>query len=710
MKRVYLVIMTTLFFVSAVSGEVVSDIREPVDLRGTVNSAGSPEEAVWETTFIPADTLVGTPVGFWVGKLDAAVEVFINGEFIGSHGSFPPHVYYRESKAKYFLIPEELLSFGEENVLALRMFNDSGIFNVNSFELADYRTCERRGNIIEVLNIHIFLVFSNLCLVFGLYFILMFLLRPNVRTNLYYGLANIFLFVYFLEMGLTFELLPFIGFRVTAKSMLPLFFTVLTLFFMEYFKVLDRRALKIGVAVVGVLTSGAFYAFGRTTADIDAVFNIAVLIGALELLYMAWASIAGVIRRNPDAIPVCIGTFIGIGMGMHDILAQLGGRTPLLWLQGIGIQVFILSMFIALALRSVRDQKALEVYSARVETSTKSLERYIERITGVSRAAAAHGQELNRHIDRTVSSVESLVDNSRMITKAADNQFAEVERTRDGVHGLLNSIDVTNEKLKVQSANVEETSATLEEMLANIQVVMEDLGTTRSFSDRLGQKTARGRQAVAESTAAIENIKAVSRRIYEMVEAVNDLAERTSLLSMNAAIEAAKAGSAGSGFAVVAGEIKKLAEGSAEKVSVITEHVDTIMERIEDGIRVNRSTGDVLEEINESTADVVDRVKNAHDSITEQRYSSEKLLKAVQELRQVTEDIGKAAADQAAGSTRIRESLDTLTGSTEQVKSSIVAMTGENTVIGEAMTRISELSEQNARGIGDLEKLLEEKD
>nr|WP_269330094.1 methyl-accepting chemotaxis protein [Kineosporia babensis] len=106
-----------------------------------------------------------------------------------------------------------------------------------------------------------------------------------------------------------------------------------------------------------------------------------------------------------------------------------------------------------------------------------------------------------------------------------------------------------------------------------------------------------GSQALRESVEAISLIQRSSAQISEIVQVMSDIADQTNLLAFNASIEAARAGEHGLGFSVVAGEVRKLAERSAEAAREISKLVRESNERVDQGAQVSRRAGDAFEEI-----------------------------------------------------------------------------------------------------------------
>jgi methyl-accepting chemotaxis protein len=185
---------------------------------------------------------------------------------------------------------------------------------------------------------------------------------------------------------------------------------------------------------------------------------------------------------------------------------------------------------------------------------------------------------------------------------------------------------------------------------------------------------------VGESSAKVQGLGTVSRRITGFIASIRDLADMTNLLSLNAAIEAARAGAHGRGFAVVAEEVRRLAEQSATAAS---------------------EAGELVQDIHRQVGEVVEQMRRGQVNVGGVEELSSAALRALDAIVEATADatgharrIAEAATEQDAAFARLRERIH-----------AVAEIAGKNRVeVDDVATRANEA----ARGLSELERATRE--
>ncbi len=202
---------------------------------------------------------------------------------------------------------------------------------------------------------------------------------------------------------------------------------------------------------------------------------------------------------------------------------------------------------------------------------------------------------------------------------------------------------------------------------------------SQEFIRRMAEEMHRVSEVVDTTAAQVEGLDALSQRICGVVQVIREVADQTNLLALNAAIEAARAGEQGRGFAVVADEVRKLAERtSASTVQITTTIADIqvqtrsvsagmrqVVERVGSGAALSREAGQSVEGIRTGTNEVFVAVGNISELIKAQAASTREIVQRIDTVSSGTADLSASAsrsAESAAGLDSLARTLNELSG------------------------------------------------
>ncbi len=292
---------------------------------------------------------------------------------------------------------------------------------------------------------------------------------------------------------------------------------------------------------------------------------------------------------------------------------------------------------------------------------------YISEITEVLNAMAAGDMRISlKHdymgefaaIKQALLKISgSLNQTLSAIADAAGQVNASAERISQGAQSLSGGVQSQASSLEELSASIEHVSRQAKENADTVRGASGDVG-------RVAEGIGRSNESMQKMLASMSKINHTSGEIGKIIKVIEDIAFQTNLLALNAAVEAARAGSMGSGFAVVAGEVRNLAAKSAEAARQTTQLIEASIHAVAGGTQISEDTARELEDVSMKAGRIraaiagIESASASQAAAVEQiKYGLSQISKVVQANASTSEESAAAAEEMFSQSTLLSEQV-----------------------------------------------------
>ncbi|KPL70893.1 hypothetical protein ADN00_17820 [Ornatilinea apprima] len=345
--------------------------------------------------------------------------------------------------------------------------------------------------------------------------------------------------------------------------------------------------------------------------------------------------------------------------------------------------------------------RAFQEMSENLRERVTQLNRVANDLGDAAKELASASHQAGQATSQIASTIQQVAHGITQQSDSVSTTSFSVEQMTRTIEGVAKGAQDQASAAARASLVTGQLSNAIQQVAGNALAVTENAkNAAKAASDGQSkvEKTVQGmlsiRDSVEQSARTIEEMGTRSNQIGMIVDTIQDLASQTNLLALNAAIEAARAGEHGKGFAVVADEVRKLAESSAAATREISTLIAGIQATVKDAIAtMQQSSQEVAQGVEQATA--------SGQALTD-------ILRAISDVQQQAEQAAAAAEQMNAASSDLVNAVDTVSAVIEENTAATEEMSASSNEVSMAIETIASISEENSAAVEEVSASAEE--
>ncbi|WP_130472219.1 methyl-accepting chemotaxis protein [Candidatus Magnetaquicoccus inordinatus] len=331
-----------------------------------------------------------------------------------------------------------------------------------------------------------------------------------------------------------------------------------------------------------------------------------------------------------------------------------------------------------------------------LDSSAKELNRVADSMTNgadvLSQQAtqvAASSEEMSSTMDTIAAASQEMSINMETVAKSAqqmESNMSTISAAAEEASINLNTVAQASAQSSTSVGHVQnsarQTSHSVAQTASSVQEINSTLAGVRKLCESAAGEASQASDSAKQTSHMMNKLTLSAQEIGKVVVIINSIAEQTTMLALNASIEAAGAGDAGKGFAVVANEVKALAQQTAEATQMIASQIDAIQRNAEDVGQANQDVTAMIRRLSQSNAEIL-------NSVNEQSHSLEAITVSMDSVSKETGEVTRRLEETSTGIGDVARSVNEISAGIEEVTRNV---TEASVGVSDMTRRISETS------------------
>lgn len=626
-----------------------------------------------------------TDLGLILYKNLMSCKIYVNGQLLDTIGRSGKNFFFQPYITRGVIIPRSILQ--DVNTIKFELWNDTGNYKIRLLKITDKDSYDKLMKHYSFNDIQIPRFACILLIFVAIYSFFMFINYQGKRTFLFLALSALSFAGYLLNVTIYDSTISYLFVKASLYSLFPLSVLFLLHFFQKFFDIKIKKQFRIAIDVVGIIFFLGYY-LQRNTVSLDSWHSVMLVYPFFALGFGVFGVIKSSKYKGKRNIATTLGLIVALVFSAYDMYNFMLNITPFILLQGPGFMGLIIGTFYSISQElAVTNTKCVKFAKDLKENQEKQI-KIFSHVKDVSEKVNSAGTNLDSSIESVSSLMTQYFSNAQQIHTNILTQHEQMQQNKENVSKIFSAIEKMSGMVSKHETLVEETVADINGLTDGINKTDELIKQSSETINVLTNVCMEADKDVSESSSLVDDLANYSKNIYAIVKSISDISEQTNVLSINAAIEAARTGEAGKGFSVVASEIRSLASESSKNTDKINDILSTMVSKIsniqnqealvssrlkkvvKENSKTQQEINDVfsvlqfqLEKSNRISSMIKDLVETVHiisEQTLEQRTSSEDLSKSLNVLTEITDSVLAASQEQQDCNNELKANLNTI--------------------------------------------------
>jgi methyl-accepting chemotaxis protein len=351
----------------------------------------------------------------------------------------------------------------------------------------------------------------------------------------------------------------------------------------------------------------------------------------------------------------------------------------------------------------VKRNDEITVITRSINGFIASLRGQVSRLKNTQSSLQSIGENLSSQSEESVTANSRIIGAATTIQGQTEDQAQSLERTNQVLQNAVEGLDGLNVLIAHQSEAIAASSSSVTEMASTINAVTVAVREMKEQFSNLVSVAEDGKQRQADVDRQIQGIQSQSEALIGANLVIAQIAAKTNLLAMNAAIEAAHAGDAGKGFAVVANEIRTLAENARAQSNSIKEELSGIAKSVQDTVGISAKSQEAFRLVSDQISETDTFISRIDTAMDAQRTASAEIQEALDAINAAASRVQSTSTDLTGHMDGVKGEMNGLTRIVQAIQQGIISMGDSAREVNKAAETVLELAKDTHQNIQIME-------